>query len=84
MRLLLEFLLLVILVFLGWRQPYRDQISTRFPSAKIEPSRLAMVTLEAHKANLAAEAPSGRQNAPTARDSQWMWQPGSLDQKKQK
>ncbi len=83
MRLLLEFLLLVLLAFLGWRQPYRDQISARFPETKIEPSRLAMVTVEAHKANLAAQDPAGRQNAPAARDSQWMWQPGgSLDARK--
>ena len=79
MRLLLEFLLLLLLAFLGWRQPFRDQVSARLPKSDIAPSRLAVLTEEAQTA--AAAPPSVR--APSAPpDSQWMWQPKSLDPRK--
>jgi hypothetical protein len=77
MRILLEILLIAVLVFIGWRQPFRDVIRTRFPDSDIAPSRLAVRTLEAERR--AAEA-RGHDSASAARRGDWKFdEPGALD-----
>jgi hypothetical protein len=80
MRIFLEILLLGLLAFMGWRQPFRDVVRSRFPDSGVEPSRLAVRTLEAE--SRAAEATRGGNggDAPAGRRGDWMFsEPGALD-----
>jgi hypothetical protein len=78
MRLFLEILLIGLLAFVGWRQPFRDMVRTRFPQTDIAPSRLALRALEAeHWANMARARSRGY--APPSSGS-WMYnERGALD-----
>jgi hypothetical protein len=75
MRLLLEILVIACLVFLGWRQPLRDQVRETFPSLGIAPSRLSIVNREAQHARSAPRQGA----APAAPAGAWKWEPGKLD-----
>jgi hypothetical protein len=74
MRILLEILLIGLLAFVGWRQPFRDLVRTRFPQTELAPSRLAMRTIDAER-----QAVSARQEAVRGK---WMYeQPGALERR---
>ncbi len=82
MRLLLEILLIGLLVFVGWRQPFRDVVHARFPQTEITPSRLAMRALEAEN-NASSRAQGQSFNQPARGSSgDWMYnEPSALDAK---
>lgn len=81
MRLLLEILLIAFIAFIGWRQPFRDLVRTRFPQTGIEPSRLATRALEAEYAKNPQRAPGRSYNQPAPiSDGSWMYKErGRLD-----
>ncbi len=90
MRLLVEILLVILTVCLGWSQPFRDHAANLFPQAGIAPSRTAQ--LAAMNAGLPAPAPSpavtnpapavpersGAPNGATPAPN-WMWQEKPMD-----
>lgn len=89
MRLALEILSLVVLVFLGLSTPYRDYVN-EYVTQSVAPSRLAKLKASAgtisperlaeHQARLAgAPAPAPATVAPAPRDNSWMWRPNALD-----
>lgn len=82
MRVLLEILLIGLLGFVGWRQPFRDVVRTRFPQTEIKPSRLATETKRMQYE--AEQARSTRRfNPSSARpNGSWMYEErGALDAK---
>jgi hypothetical protein len=90
MRLSLEILSLVVLVFLGLSTPYRDYVN-QYVTTQVTPSRVAKLKaaggtitperIAQHQARLAgAPAPDSQAATPAARDSSWMWHRNALDQ----
>ena len=90
MRLLVEILLVILMVCLGWSQPFRDHVANLFPQAGIAPSRTAQ--LAAMNAGLPLPPPalanpdpgtpehSGAANAATpSGGGNWMWQEKPMD-----
>lgn len=69
MRVLLEILLIAMLAFVGWRQPFRDAVRARLPNLDIAPSRLALLTLKAE--HYARQGKGSRH--PSARGGSWMY-----------
>ena len=89
MRLLVEILLVILMVCLGWSQPFRDHIANLFPQAGIAPSRTAqlaainagLTTSTVQTANPAASAHAATPSAatPAAATANWMWQEAPMD-----
>jgi hypothetical protein len=63
MRFLLQTLGLLIIVWLGWNQPYRDVSASVFPWANIAPSRLGVKKARAELASTMANSPDGAQTS---------------------
>src|SRR5688572_12214634 len=47
MREAVAFLLLILLVWLGWKQPFRDQVGSLFPRLAVTPSRTSELAARA-------------------------------------
>ena len=84
MKELAAFLLLIVLVVVGWNQPYKahlDGMMGKPPPATPAPATPAAAPLPAHAAT-AAPLPPVAQAAPAAtpaRDASWMWKHTAID-----
>lgn len=87
MRLSLEILSLVVLIFFGLSTPYRDYVN-QYVTAQVAPSRLAKMKAAAgpmtpeRLARYHAEMngiPTAAAATPTPRDNTWMWRRNVLD-----
>ena len=56
MRILLQILSLLFIIWMGWTQPFRDAAASIFPWAGIPPSRLADLKKKAAEAEARAQA----------------------------
>lgn len=70
MKVLLELLFIFFLVFVGWRQPYRQHVERIFGK---EPA-----AVRASTPAQAASRPARPASTP-APDSSWLWKPTKLD-----
>ena len=78
MKVVLELAVISMLMFAGWRQPFRDHFRAAFPKMKIAPSRVATAA-QPHAATVSAPVASAPAATPLPRDSSWKWQPSTLD-----
>lgn len=83
MRFLLEISVVVLVVVAGWRQPFRDHLSSLFPQLGIQPSRSAQLAQmpPPERGNVLhwgnGHVPSQVGEPP--RDNSWMWERSKLD-----
>ena len=78
MKELAAFILLIVLIVIGWNQPYK----AHFSSVVGDPPPAAPAPAAAPAAPLppVVAAPAAPEPAP-ARDSSWLWKKGTLDPK---
>ena len=94
MREALAFLFLILLVWLGWKQAFRDQVASFAPRLEIAPSRLAQLAAKAAQqqqqqqvgdsASTSSPGAASAQSGPAGaapRDNSWMWKRSVLDGK---
>ena len=75
MKEMAAFLLLIVLIGVGWNQPYK----AHFSSVVGEPTPVPAATPGAAAAPSAPPAAAPAAEAAPARDSSWLWKKGTLD-----
>lgn len=79
MRPLVELLVVILVVYAGWHQPFKDHAAALFPNAGIEPSRTAVIAQRA----IRTEAPGNTLQRPGAttlpKNPEWMWKETTMD-----
>lgn len=82
MRPLVELLAVILVVYAGWQQPFKDHAAALFPDAGIEPSRTAIIA-QRGAARLEGASPTFQQPPPRAntlpKNPAWMWNETSMD-----
>ena len=74
------FILLIVLICVGWNQPYKAHFSSVV--GEPPPVTAAPAPVAARPDAPAATAPAAPEATP-ARDSSWLWKKGTLDPKEQ-
>ena len=76
MRPLVELFVVILVVFAGWHQPFKDHAAALFPDAGIEPSRTAVI---AQRAAGAPNTPQTPRATTLPKNPEWMWKETSMD-----
>lgn len=78
MRTLVEIGIVLLLIGLGWKQPYRVQLEAIFPQAESVTSEEAPSPAPATR-TAPSPAPIQTPTPPPTRDSSWMWQKRTME-----
>ncbi len=81
MRPLFELIIIALVVFAGWNQPFKDHAAALFPNAGIQPSRTAVAAqraarMEGYPAGSSQVPP---RTQPLSKNPSWMWSETSMD-----
>lgn len=79
MRPLVELLAVVLVVYAGWHQPFKDHAAALFPDAGIEPSRTAIIAQRATRVGGGPNFLQPSRATTLPKDRSWMWEETSMD-----